>query len=120
MGRRSVMAKKKSAEQLREEARRLIEAARNAEKIDKQRAKIERDKIAVRIGAIVLEFHESGYSGFDLSKFKKTVAGIVDGNSGNDPKAAADLVPTSNDIGNNSFATREQSIEPTDIGAGSV
>lgn len=114
------MAKKKTAEQLREEARKLIEAARNAEKIDKQRAKAERDKIAAKIGGIVLEFHENDYSGFELSKFKKAVADIVDGNNRNDSKAATDCIAGSIDTDRNAFTTEDRSNESIAAGAGSV
>lgn len=73
------MAKRKTAQELREEAKRKIEAARKLERLEKDRAKQQEEKTMAEIGKLILEFRGKEYSGFTLEELKKSVEKIVNG-----------------------------------------
>ncbi|CAG1771842.1 hypothetical protein BAC3_02120 [uncultured bacterium] len=73
------MAKRKTAQELREEAKRKIEAARKLERLENEKAKQQEEKTMAEIGKMVLLYRGNEYSGLTLDDLKKSVEKIVNG-----------------------------------------
>lgn len=90
------MAKRKTAQELREEARLKLQAARKLEKEEQKKEREEGEKRAAEIGKLILKHRAEGYVGFELSRFREEVEKII-GNGTTEPVQPAAIkagVPT--------------------------